>query len=739
MADPCKTPVESVPRGVAAGMHSLLRMARAAAVAIGLGTAATVAIAPLAPVAHAQSNERYAAFVVDASSGRVLFSKNADALRYPASLTKIMTAYVLFEELSAGRLTMDTQLRVSAHAAAQAPSKLGVKAGSTVSVRDAMLALMTRSANDCAVVIAENISGSEPAFARRMTATARRLGMRNTSYQNANGLPNPGQITTARDLAILGLAIQRQFPTYYRYFSTRSFRYKGQTITNHNRLMSQMAGIDGIKTGYIRASGFNLVSSIKRGNKRLVAVVMGGTSARARDQHMAELLNRYLPDAQPMQRDVVVAGLQGSRGDVGTAPAPAVLATGTPLKLGRPQLAEVSADPDDKVAMAKVAAAKATETPLVAETGAAPKAAPSVPALPSPAERPEPAAAVVARADDAGETDDKVPSVPVLPAASPERPGTDEGETDTADAAGDEDAAPAAKVPAAEVPAASVPAVRPRTAPAAVAAAEPAVPVTAYADDGNAALDAIGALTAGAQPAAKPAAAATAATDEAGGDQRRVKVLTIANPVINTAQAAEAAPAPAPKAAARTAVTAADAAYANDPIATQVAAAEAANARAASTQFAGTPFQDGAFNPDAVRKLIETRRVMVASAAQATVPAAGAVTSDAAPADNDAADAGEEAPAPARKKAAASRREPAGWQIQIGAVPTSKAAASFLAEARKKGGRALAGAEPYTEAVSKGGSTLYRARFSGFGSEKEAQQACAQLKKQSYACMAFRK
>ncbi|WP_334175587.1 SPOR domain-containing protein, partial [Pseudoxanthobacter sp.] len=289
------------------------------------------------------------------------------------------------------------------------------------------------------------------------------------------------------------------------------------------------------------------------------------------------------------------------------------------------------------------------------------------------------------------------------------------------------------------VPAASVPAVRPRTAPAAVAAAEPAVPVTAYADDGNAALDAIGALTAGAQPAAKPAAAATAATDEAGGDQRRVKVLTIANPVINTAQAAEAAPAPAPKAAARTAVTAADAAYANDPIATQVAAAEAANARAASTQFAGTPFQDGAFNPDAVRKLIETRRVMVASAAQATVPAAGAVTSDAAPADNDAADAGEEAPAPARKKAAASRREPAGWQIQIGAVPTSKAAASFLAEARKKGGRALAGAEPYTEAVSKGGSTLYRARFSGFGGEKEAQQACAQLKKQSYACMAFRK
>ncbi len=715
MADPCMNPVESVSTGVAARMHGLLRLARAAAIAVGLATTGTVAVAPLAPAAHAQSNERYAAFVVDAASGRILFSKNADALRYPASLTKIMTAYVLFEELSAGRLTMDSQLRVSAHAAAQAPSKLGVKAGSTVSVRDAMLALMTRSANDCAVVIAENISGSEPAFARRMTATARRLGMRNTSYQNANGLPNPGQITTARDLAILGLSIQRQFPTYYRYFSTRSFKYRGQVIQNHNRLMSQMAGIDGIKTGYIRASGFNLVSSIKRGNKRLVAVVMGGTSARARDQHMADLLNRYLPEAQPLQRDVVVAGLQGSRGDVGNAPAPVAVAaaTGSPLKLGRPQLAEVSADPEDKVAMAKVAAARATETPLMAEVATTARA-PAVPVLPSLASRPAPAAAVVASADDDDKKPD-APSVPALPSASPTRPA----DTDVAAADDGEQEAPVASLP------------KPRATRSASADETPAVPVTAYAEDGSAAMDAIGALTARsgtpAQPEARRSAKATAAEAAAAGEGRVVKVKTISNPVINTAQAAEAAPAPAGTG------KAADAAYADDPIATQVAAAEAVNAQAANTQFAGTPFQDGAFDPNAVRKLIESRRVMVASAAQATVPSAAPVSSDADEAD----DAPAAAPAP---KATARRQpQPTGWQIQIGAVPTAKAADTFLAEARKKAGRALAGAEPYTEAVRKGNAMLYRARFVGFSSEKEAQQACVQLKKQSYACMAFRK
>lgn len=240
---------------------------------------------------------KYAAIVVDMNTERVLFARNADAARYPASLTKMMTLYLLFEELKSGRMSLSTQMSVSAHAAGQAPSKLGLSAGSTITVRTAILALITRSANDVAAVIAENIAGSHGNFAARMTRKARALGMAGTTFRNASGLPDAAQRTTARDMAKLAQALIDDFPEYFDYFKTRSFTYQGRYHGNHNRLLGRVEGVEGIKTGYIRASGFNLATSARRGGRHLVAVVMGGPSGAARDAHMADILDRHFPVA----------------------------------------------------------------------------------------------------------------------------------------------------------------------------------------------------------------------------------------------------------------------------------------------------------------------------------------------------------------------------------------------------------------------------------------------------------
>ena len=243
------------------------------------------------------ANPRYAAIVVDARTGKTLFSANADARRYPASLTKMMTLYMTFEALQSGKITKNTRVPFSAHAAGMPPTKLGVKAGGSVTVETAILSLVTKSANDAAAALGELLGGSEEGFARIMTAKARSLGMKGTVFRNASGLPNPGQFTTARDMATLGIALREHFPQHYHYFSTRSFKFGKQRLANHNRLLGRIKGVDGIKTGFIRASGFNLVTSVVDGNRKLVAVVMGGTSGRSRDNHMAELVRTYLPKA----------------------------------------------------------------------------------------------------------------------------------------------------------------------------------------------------------------------------------------------------------------------------------------------------------------------------------------------------------------------------------------------------------------------------------------------------------
>ena len=255
---------------------------------LALMTAAGLSAAPGA----AQADSKYSAIVIDAQTGKVMFSRSADYGRYPASLAKLMTLYLLFEAVESGRLKMNSTLTASAHAAAQPPSELGLKKGDTIQVETAIKALVVKSANDVAVVVAEAIGGSESKFAGRMTAKARDLGMKHTTFRNASGLHNKRQRTTARDMATLARALIRNFPQYFHYFNDTRFIYDGKTFRTHNDLVTDYRGADGMKTGYIRASGYNLVTTAQRHGRRLIGVVFGGKTSRSRDRHMAAILDK---------------------------------------------------------------------------------------------------------------------------------------------------------------------------------------------------------------------------------------------------------------------------------------------------------------------------------------------------------------------------------------------------------------------------------------------------------------
>lgn len=257
-----------------------------------------------ASAAHAA---KQAAIVIDANTGKVLYNQDSGGLRYPASLTKMMTLYLIFEALNSGKLTKSTPITMSAAAAGQAPTKLGVRAGGTFTVEQGILALVTRSANDVAWAFAETLGGSVPSFGKMMTAKARSLGMRNTIYVNPNGLPDDRQLTTARDQALLSVALRQHFPQYYSYFSVRSFRYGKQVIGNHNHLLGRVAGVDGIKTGYTRAAGSNLATSAKVDGHSIVVVVLGERSAGARDAKVTDLVKRYLPQSSNGRGNFVIA------------------------------------------------------------------------------------------------------------------------------------------------------------------------------------------------------------------------------------------------------------------------------------------------------------------------------------------------------------------------------------------------------------------------------------------------
>ncbi|MBY3752340.1 D-alanyl-D-alanine carboxypeptidase [Azospirillum formosense] len=285
------------------------------------GTLAVLAVTVLAPLPALAA--KYAAIVVDARTGEVLHEENADTLTYPASLTKMMTLYLTFDALDSGRLRLDQALPVSAWAEAQSPTKLGLRAGKTLRVEQAILGLVTKSANDASVVLAEALGGSEAKFAEMMTRKARELGMRNTVFRNSNGLPNMEQLTTARDFSILSRAMLSDHSRYYPYFSRRAFVYGGRSLNNHNRLMSRYEGMDGIKTGYTVASGFNLAASAVRDGRRLVAVVLGGKSAASRDARMEAILDKAFDKPSRGSEAPVVARAGGED-------APRVTAKGKP-------------------------------------------------------------------------------------------------------------------------------------------------------------------------------------------------------------------------------------------------------------------------------------------------------------------------------------------------------------------------------------------------------------------------
>jgi D-alanyl-D-alanine carboxypeptidase len=530
--------------------------------------------------------------VLDVTTGRVLHAVNEDELRYPASVTKIMTLYLLFEQLDRGNLTLDTPLRVSANAARQAPSKLGLAPGSTISVEDAIKALVTKSANDIAVTVAENLAGSEDDFAEEMTRKARALGMNRTVYRNASGLPNREQVTTARDLTVLARAVQDRFPKYYRYFQTRIFNFAGASHRNHNKLLGRIEGLDGIKTGFTNASGFNLVTNVKTADRHIVGVVLGGRSARSRDQAMASLIETNLPRAYAGTRNVPT---------VAEAPAP----------VPRPVVVADAVRPPQAAAPRQLQPDLNVET--TASAGAPFAVASALPTATPVARKPldlNSLRPVVASA--AGASSTTTPSSPLRWQTGPQA--------------------------------------LPQT-------------VQAYAP---------------------------------------VKVETAPRPV----------PAPTPVA----------------PIAvgkSELKSELKAEAKNEDRLPAGTFTVAKGEVPDLKREAAGKRPEMKAEAKSEDRLSASIIVAA-------------KAEVPDAKRETAVKPAAAGWMIQLGATDEESKAKVILDNAKSRSGRALSRASAFTEKVTREGTTLYRARFSGFQEADDAQQACKVLKRSGFACFATR-
>src|SRR5262245_14124380 len=616
----------------------------------------------------------YADIVVDANSGAVLHATNPDARRHPASLTKIMTLYLLFEQLEAGKLKLDTPLKVSAEAAGQTPTMLGFKPGSTLAVEDAINGLPTRSVNAAAVGVAGAIAGSEDDYAKLMTNKAQALGMNNTVYKNASGLPDDNQVTTARDQSTLGRAIQERFPRYYKYFAIRSFTFRGEAISNHNHLLGKVEGVDGIKTGYINASGFNLVTSVHRGNRYLVAVVMGGSSGGSRDAKMRDLISEKIVQASTKRTAPMVAEANGTpdfkpepmvvtKAEAKPEPKAVAKAEPKPDANSKPEPKPepmVVTKPEPKVAAAKVepkeepkAEAKAESRFAVASATSLPvrfnlSAAPAEPA----AMRSEPAAAAIptqARVV-AGSTE---PIRPVLVKTLTVKAGVR-----TASLAPLHVASPAAE----PQPAAAAPAATP------VAAAKP-------------------------EPAAPPPAPVAAAKPEPSAPPPAP--VAVAKP--------EPSAPPAPVAAAKSESAAAAPAVATKP---EPATAPSTPAITAKAEPAAPPaVAVAAAKPEPAA---EPPAPAVPSASPAPV-AAAAAPAPAAPAAKAAPTKPTAKPAAAAAPAAKPQHKP-GWMIQVGAYPAEQAAKQRLSTVQTKASKILTGAEAFTETIDKGGTTYYRAR-----------------------------
>lgn len=331
-----------------------------------------MSVLAITPVSQAQANAKYAGIVIDARTGKTLYSYKADSRRYPASLTKMMTLYMMFDAMRQGKLKKNTRIRVSKHAASMVPSKLGIKPGGSLTAEQAIYALVTKSANDVAAAVAEHLGRTESNFAVMMTRKARRLGMKSTTFKNASGLPNSAQVTTARDMARLGLALQEHFPKQFKYFKTRQFKYGRSRFRNHNRLLGRIKGVDGIKTGYTRASGFNLVSSVNTNGRRIVAVVLGGRSGKSRNAQMTKLINQYLRKASRRGNGNLIAKASPS---AFAAPKTASIASIAPSRLPFPQLAQRPEIQTDAVATAyaPVPRPRANVDPTIATASTKPR------------------------------------------------------------------------------------------------------------------------------------------------------------------------------------------------------------------------------------------------------------------------------------------------------------------------------------------------------------------------------
>jgi D-alanyl-D-alanine carboxypeptidase len=620
---------------------------------------------------HPAQAAPYADIVVDANSGAVLHATNPDARRHPASLTKIMTLYLLFEQLEGGKLKLDSALKVSAEASGQTPTKLGLKPGTTLAVEDAIKGMVTRSANDAAVVVAEAIAGSESEFAKLMTRKAQALGMKGTVYKNASGLPDDNQVTTARDQSILGRAIQERFPRYYKYFSIRSFTFRGQSIANHNRLLGKVDGVDGIKTGYINASGFNLVTSVHRGNRYLVAVVMGGGSGASRDARMRELINEKIVQASIRRTAPMVAeGTPANSEPIVAAkaepkPDPMVVAKAEP-KPEPMAVAKAEPKPEPKVAE-KIEAKAEPKAEAKTEHRYAVASAISMPArlnpAAAPAERSEPPAAATPTQARwvVGSTE---PIQPVLVKTLTVRTAAKTQSLVPLQIAATEPQPAQAPAPAAVVLAKAEAAAAPPPTPAAVAKPETSTPVPPPV-------------------AAKPEPSAPA--------------------VIAKSEPASPAPAAATNA---------------EPSPSNVTATKAESP--APVQKASAPADVA--NPD----------VAPAAAPATSKPPSSPV---AIPVPRPAAAPAKPPEPPAKTAAATAKpQHRPGWMIQVGAYPAEQAARERLSAVQSKASKMLTGAEAFTETVDKAGTTLYRARFAGLDKDT-AEAACKYLKKNDVECV----
>ena len=564
----------------------------------------------------------FASMVYDVNSGRTLEATNADAQRHPASVTKVMTLYMLFEQLETGRFKLSTELPVSREASMQAPSKLALKPGETISVEDAIKALVTKSANDVAVVVAEAIGGDEETFARMMTRKAHAIGMKRSAFYNASGLPNPRHTTTARDLVTLGRAIQDRFPKYYHYFGTRVFTYEGRAHRNHNRLLGQVEGVDGIKTGYTRASGFNLLTSAKADGRHLITVVLGGRSARSRDAQVASLIENHMDRAYAGRRQTaktveVAANDERDEDEDGAADLPR--------------------------AKQPMAVAQANRNPAggaPGTTATAPLGLMAAPAgLPQPPSRPRPA--VIAETG----------SAPVEGA----NPGLTRTRPLALSASGSTGVVAAASSPVAMV------ATTPRSPsmrwvegprPSEVRSNDRIVP------PGNVrytnAIPGQGAVAEDMQPL-------PAATTAIGKTEERLPGMQA------RAEIAATTPPPAPE----------------------------------------------------VSRSKEAAEIAAAAASQKAPTKVAAV----------------EPPKPNLAPLAPKVTTRSGWMIQLAAAESDSKAQEILANAKARTSGALSRAEPYTESVTKGGTTLWRARFAGFD-EAGAQEACKAVKRAGFGCFA---